>query len=545
MAGSDPNDTENKQLAKLQRSLDRMSDLLAKQSDQLDQVYAMLRRREDQLKRSEAEVRRLRKQLGLDPDPEPDAAPLPDEAPSDDDELGGDDTSQTTAESSDPSACRASEDEGSDATNVSTEPKPRGRSGGRRPPPEHLATEVEHHAACACARCGAPTFKRDVLVTNLYTVVPEHVRRRQIRRERTICSDPDCGAATTAPMPPMPCHRTLYDCSFLAWLVVMKFVLLVPLDRVRTHLQSQGIDLAMGTLVRLIERAVHLADAVDGEHWRQLMAGSYLCFDGTGLKVLVDGQGKAWDGYLEVFTRDVLTVFQFSLTKHADGLRDRMRSFPGTVVCDAESRNLAGLPDKKLLHCNAHPLRKLEAAEKVQPELGAEALEFLREVFRLQKEAEKQGLVGDDLVAFRRRRSLPVLQRFRRWLEGVMEQDLPMSDPVRRVAAYYLKHFENLTRFVDRADLPLDNNAAEREFQRHAKLRHASLFAGSPEGAHRWATLLGVVRTAQKCDVDVQAYLTWMFERRGTHRRQFAVPVAELTPMAFKQQLEETRAACA
>ena len=126
-----------------------------------------------------------------------------------------------------------------------------------------------------------------------------------------------------------------------------------------------------------------------------------------------------------------------------------------------------------------------------------------------------------------------------------MEQDLPMSDPVRRVAAYYLKHFENLTRFVDRADLPLDNNAAEREFQRHAKLRHASLFAGSPEGAHRWATLLGVVRTAQKCDVDVQAYLTWMFERRGTHRRQFAVPVAELTPMAFKQQLEETRAACA
>ena len=126
-----------------------------------------------------------------------------------------------------------------------------------------------------------------------------------------------------------------------------------------------------------------------------------------------------------------------------------------------------------------------------------------------------------------------------------MQNDLPPSDPVRKVASYYLRHFEDLTRFVDRADLPLDNNASEREFQRHAKLRHASLFAGSPEGGHRWATLLGVVRTAQKCGVDVQAYLTWLFERRGTHRRQFALPVAELTPMAYRQRLEKERAACA
>ena len=75
---------------------------------------------------------------------------------------------------------------------------------------------------------------------------------------------------------------------------------------------------------------------------------------------------------------------------------------------------------------------------------------------------------------------------------------------------------------------------AERELQRHAKLRLASLFAGSLEGAHRWATLLGVVRTAQKHDLDVQAYLTWLFERRGTHRARFGLSAKELTPAAYK-----------
>jgi transposase len=113
------------------------------------------------------------------------------------------------------------------------------------------------------------------------------------------------------------------------------------------------------------------------------------------------------------------------------------------------------------------------------------------------------------------------------------------------VARYYLKHFNDLSRYIDHAHLPLDYNASEREFQRHAKLCFASLFAGSTEGGHRWATLLGVVRTTQKCEVDVEAYLTWMFERRGSHRKQFAIPVAQQTPMAYRAHLAASLTECA
>src|SRR5690606_32735769 len=128
----------------------------------------------------------------------------------------------------------------------------------------------------------------------------------------------------------------------------------------------------------------------------------------------------------------------------------------------------------------------------------------------------------------------PVLESLKDWLHRVAEGELPPSDPVRATARYYLRHWDGLTRFIDNPDLPIDNNEAEREFQRHAKLRLASLFAGSIEGAHRWATLLGIVRTAQKHDLDIQAYLTWMFERRGTHRAEFRMSATELTPAAYK-----------
>ena len=34
-----------------------------------------------------------------------------------------------------------------------------------------------------------------------------------------------------------------------------------------------------------------------------------------------------------------------------------------------------------------------------------------------------------------------------------------------------------------------------------------------------------------------QAYLTWAFDRLGTHRDLFALPLEEMTPAAFKKTL--------
>ena len=247
---------------------------------------------------------------------------------------------------------------------------------------------------------------------------------------------------------------------------------------------------------------------------------------------------------MEVYTRDVLTVFQFDLTKHADRLRDRLGDYRGMLVCDGESRNKAGAPlVEGFSYCNAHVRRKFKEAENSHPRRAVQGGRFITALYDLEELAESLGLTGDALVAFRRRRTRRVLRRFRAWLERVVELHPLQTDALRQVAQYYLNHYDELTRFVDRADLPLDNNASEREFQRHAKLRYASLFAGSSEGGHRWATLLGVVRTAQKCDVDVLAYLTWMFERRGTHRTLYGMKAAELTPVAYRATLNNERMA--
>ena len=147
--------------------------------------------------------------------------------------------------------------------------------------------------------------------------------------------------------------------------------------------------------------------------------------------------------------------------------------------------------------------------------------------------AQAAGLTGAALLAHRREHIRPITTDFSKWLAAVEPTLLP-SDPLTAAVAYYQNHWDALTRFIDDSLLPIDNSPTEREFQNFAKLRLNMLFAGSTEGAHRACVLLGIVATCRAIGVPVQAYLTWAFERLGTHRDHYGLALEQITPAAFK-----------
>jgi hypothetical protein len=63
-------------------------------------------------------------------------------------------------------------------------------------------------------------------------------------------------------------------------------------------------------------------------------------------------------------------------------------------------------------------------------------------------------------------------------LESIIRPHAKRGEPSER-------HHKALFRFIDDANVPIDNSPTEREFQNVAKLRLNVLFAGSTEGAHR------------------------------------------------------------
>lgn len=416
--------------------------------------------------------------------------------------------------------------------------KPRAKGTGRRPPPEHLDEVVVHSEVCCCANCGSTQLlARDTEQRVRIDAVETIARLRKEVLEVVICKE--CGHTTTAPPPSLPCPRAKFTCGFLAWLVTMKFLWLVPLNRICEILKSQGIILPKGTVVRLIDLAATLAAPIDGVHWKQLKARPCLLTDATGLKVQIKGVPETWDAVLDVFNGDETTVYQFALTKHGDEIAALLRGFEGVVMCDAESRlnELCRLEGVQRANCNAHPRRMFRDAEASQPILARQAGQFLTRMYLIEHRAAAEGLSGPTLLDRRQAETQPIVDAFKIWL--LAHEHLLPSDPLGKAVRYYLRHFDDLTRFVSDPDVPIDNNPSERAFQDHARLRLNSLFAGSAEGGRRWAILLGIVTTAKRHGLDVQTYLTWMFERRGTRKRDYGLRAADLTPAAYKQMLDE------
>lgn len=505
------------EVVKLSSQLDELLRLAAMQNEQLSDLRTMMRRKMAKRRKGATD------------------------APSDSEGDPGAPPSTTPSAENPPAEANDSPSAGAVGPKVAEPPrtrKPRPKGAGRRPTPTHLEETIVEQEVCACKYCGSTDLlARDWDETKRIDAVATIAKIRHDLVQVVRCKA--CGKTTTAPPPPLPCERAKFTCAFLAWVVTMKFALLVPLDRIGRLLASQGIDVAESTLVRLIELASDLAGPVDGEHWKQLKASPCILADATGLKVLVKGLPEAWDAYLDVFNADKVAVYQFAMTKHGDDLAALFHGFQGVVMCDAESRMNEIFRTELILraNCNAHPRRAFRDAEVVQPVLAKEGGRFLAKMYAIERQALRDGLSGEALKERREALIGPVVIEFRAWLDK--HATLLPSDLLGKAVRYYITHFDDLTRFLHNPDIPIDNNRSERAFQDHAKLRLNALFAGSPEGGRRWAVLLGIVTTAKRHGLDVQSYLTWMFERRGTWRKRFGLTAAKLTPAAYKQLLEQ------
>jgi hypothetical protein len=320
--------------------------------------------------------------------------------------------------------------------------------------------------------------------------------------------------------------------------VFQKFWLLTPLDRIRRDLAERGIPIAMSTLVSFIERAADLLAGIDGLHWKQLLASRWMATDGTGLKVLIQKLPVAHNGYIELYRNHELAVFQYEPDKTGEVVATKLKPFRGTLTADAEHRFNGVFASGDVLEagCNAHGRRKFQDAEATQPVLAVEGGAFIGAMYGEEEKAHQGGLVGDELLVHRQQHITPIVRDFACWREAVKPTLLP-SEPLAAAIRYYDNHSDSLFRFTEDPLVPIDNTPTEREFQNVAKLRLNMLFAGSTEGAHRACVLLGIIATCRAQGVPAQAYLAWAFERLGTHREVFGLPLEAMTPAAFKKTL--------
>ena len=358
-------------------------------------------------------------------------------------------------------------------------PRPRGQRRGKPAPRRrdytHLPAAEElvelPVEARRCTGCGEPfaEFPGHDETTILEVDVRAHRRVYRRKRYRPTCS---CGAhpgIVTAPPPARVIPESILGVS--AWVSVLldKFLFQRPTYRLLEDLGTQGLDLSQGTLTDGLQRLLPLFEPLYGrlvEHSRQQPLWHA---DETRWLVFVTCDGKVghrW--YLWVFHAADVVVFVLSpgrshevpeehFTPAQEGILvvDRYAAYPAMAQVKAGTLVLA--------FCWAHVRRDFLAVARSWPEHEAWALGWVERIGGLYAcndrrldapRATPQFAECDQEV----RQSVAEMEQQR-------EQELTDDalHPARRKVLERLRnHWPGLTVFVDRPEVPMDNNTAER-----------------------------------------------------------------------------------
>ncbi len=328
-----------------------------------------------------------------------------------------------------------------------------------------------------------------------------------------------------APRPNVILPKTLADASLLAQVITHKFVDALSFYRTINILRREGIDIGYSTLcdwpIQLAERLAPLRGllleyAQSARRWH---------LDETTLQVLDEpGRANHQKSYLWALRAgppgQEVMLFHYDERRSFEALDDWLsayiKPFRGVIVTDEHGayNRFAKVHSGILAHggCWAHARRRFADAIKGRRDVS-DAHAILKKIAELyQREASVEQLEGEAKVQARHAKVKPVLEQIHRAATDMagryLNQGL-MGEALR----YLLNHWDKLTRFLDYADLPLDNNPIEQAIRPFTVGRRNWLFSGSPRGAHASALMYSLVQTAKLNGWEPKHYLQTLFER--------------------------------
>lgn len=246
---------------------------------------------------------------------------------------------------------------------------------------------------------------------------------------------------------------------------------------------------------------------------------------------------KMWGYYA---SRLPVVVFDFTVSRHRDGPDEVLGDFTGNLIGDCWSgfQKIDVRSDSRItfVACWAHARRKFDECHSAFPVQVAKLESLIRMLYDV--EDQIKALDACERLARRQSVSRHVLGLIEEYLASEAMSPgrvLPKSN-LGQAAAYVRRHWEALSRFIDDASIPIDNNDCEQLMKRVATGRKNWLFKGSVFAGERAANLMTIVGSAIRNDLDVGAYLQDVLERALDGETDWA----SLAPHAWKLEHPES-----
>ena len=392
---------------------------------------------------------------------------------------------------------------------------------------ENLPVTIQVHelsaAERACPCCGIERKQIGTDESWQVEYLPGHFVRIHHVRSKYACAGCESHGNNpqmeTAAKPEMAIDKGLAGPGLLSYIVISKYSDYLPLYRLEDIFERQGFEISRAT------QSVWCGDVADlveplyelmAEHVR---ASHVVATDDTIMPML--SKGKTANARMWVYIGDdsyPYNVFHFTLNRGRDGPKYFLKDYNQVLLADAYGGYNGVVAGNEITRagCWAHLRRKVIEAEKAAPEIAREAIELVRALYAVEKQAGAFSVA--ERLKLRQERSAPVLADLRQRLLVWKERLLP-KHPMAEAINYALGQWTELNVFCSDGAVSIDNNVSEREMKRVVLNRKNSLFVGNPRGGRTAAILASLTSTCRRHDVDPQLYLTQLLTNLSQVRR--------------------------
>jgi transposase len=349
---------------------------------------------------------------------------------------------------------------------------------------------------------------------------------------------------TTTPAPENVFDKSYADVSFVAGLLIDKFVYHLPLYRQHQRLLAGHIDISRTTLSNLVERSAQLLTPIAEAVLKSILASKLIAMDETPIKAGHQKKKGAKHGQMKtgyfwpVYGDQDEVYFSFSPTRDTQNVHRLLGNFSGTLLTDgytAYERYVQAVSSVTHARCWSHSRRYIEHALEEETALANEGLDYIAALYIHEDKIKEKGLSGEKKLAYRAQYSKPIVDKFFRWCTALIDRPdlIATESSMLKAVKYALKREQGLRVFLEDPDVPLDTNHIERTLRVIPMGRRNWNFCWTELGAHNVGVIQTLLTTCKLHGVDPYVYLVDVLQRVNQHP---ASQVGDLIPRVWKEK---------
>ena len=406
--------------------------------------------------------------------------------------------------------------------------------------------DIELDSLPNCPSCGKGMVDSGMTAdSEQLTVIPRKFVITRQKRHKYKCTH--ChGSIKTAPAPPRIKAKSTYSDKTMLDASLSKYCDLIPMERYSDMAERSDLGrIPPHSLIQLTHYVAAYFKEAYGELKGEIQSSRVLHADETSHKMLERNDNKKW--YLWGFLNSKASYFEIHNTRSGDvALRILQDSRCEYLVTDAfggysravrelnEDRGSSkNLPVISNAYCNAHARRKFHESILVNnKEFHDKAKYFVdiyQNIYRLEEFARGR---APDRVLRARGFMEPLFEQMKAKAIKQVEGDSSKS-PIRTAMVYFLKNYEELTLFLKKPHVPIDNNPQERQLRCPVVGRKTWYGTHSKKGAQTNAILFSLVESCKLNKVNPRKYFEDLVKDLHQGKKSY-------TPYQYKKLSEDS-----